>query len=73
MAGVHFLKSMPADSIAYRSVATTLSDIAAMGGKPLAFNLSLVMPKFNPDWMEAFKRPYKKFLEFKLPLIGGDL
>ena len=40
VAGVHFLKSMPADSIAYRSVATALSDIAAMGGKPLAFTLS---------------------------------
>ena len=74
VAGVHFLKSMPADSIAYRSVATALSDIAAMGGKPLAFNLSLVMPKFNPDWMEAFKRGLQKISrEFKLPLIGGDL
>ena len=74
VAGVHFLKSMPADSIAYRSVATALSDIAAMGGKPLAFNLSLAMPKFNPDWMKAFKRGLQKISrEFKLPLIGGDL
>ena len=74
VAGVHFLKSMPAESIAYRSVATALSDIAAMGGNPVAFNLSLVMPKFNPDWMKAFRKGLQKISkEFKLPLIGGDL
>jgi len=57
VSGIHFLKSMPADSIAYRSVATALSDIAAMGGNPIAFNLSLVMPRCNAEF----------------PLIGGDL
>ena len=74
IAGVHFLKSMPAESIAYRSVATALSDIAAMGGNPVAFNLSLVMPNFNPDWMKGFRKGLQKISrEFKLPLIGGDL
>ena len=74
VAGVHFLKSMPAESIAYRSVATAISDIAAMGGNPVAFNLSLVMPKFNPDWMKEFRKGLQKISkEFKLPLIGGDL
>jgi thiamine-monophosphate kinase len=74
VAGVHFLKSMPAESIAYRSVATALSDIAAMGGNPVAFNLSLVMPNFNPDWMKGFRKGLQKISrEFKLPLIGGDL
>ena len=74
VAGVHFLKSMPAESIAYRSVATAISDIAAMGGNPVAFNLSLVMPKFNPDWMKAFRKGLQKISrEFQFPLIGGDL
>ena len=74
VAGVHFLKAMPAESIAYRSVATALSDIAAMGGNPVAFNLSLVMPKFNPDWMQAFRKGLQKISrEFQFPLIGGDL
>ena len=74
VAGVHFLKSMPAESIAYRSVAIALSDIAAMGGNPVAFNLSLVMPKFNSDWMKAFRKGLQKISkEFRLPLIGGDL
>ena len=74
VAGVHFMKSMPPESIAYRSVATAISDIAAMGGKPTAFNLSLVMPNFNSDWMKAFKKGLQKISrEFQLPLIGGDL
>jgi len=74
VAGVHFLKSMPADSIAYRSVATALSDIAAMGSNPVAFNLSLVMPSFNQDWMKRFRKGLQKISrEFQFPLIGGDL
>ena len=74
VAGVHFMKSMPPESIAYRSVATAISDIAAMGGKPIAFNLSLVMPNFNSDWMKAFKKGLQKISrEFQFPLIGGDL
>lgn len=74
VSGVHFVKSMPAESIAYRSVATALSDIAAMGGNPVAFNLSLVMPSFDPNWMKAFRKGLQKISkEFKFPLIGGDL
>lgn len=74
VAGVHFMKSMPPESIAYRSVATAISDIAAMGGKPTAFNLSLVMPNFNSDWMKAFKKGLQRISrEFQFPLIGGDL
>ena len=74
MADVHFLKAMPSDAIAYRAVAVALSDIAAMGGKPVAFNLSLVMPNFKPDWMKGFRKGLQKISkEFKCPLIGGDL
>ena len=49
--GIHFLKSMPPKAIAYRAVSTALSDIAAMGGTPVAFNLSLVMPRMDLNWM----------------------
>ncbi len=74
VAGLHFLKSMSSDAIAYRAVAIALSDIAAMGGQPVAFNLSLVMPNFNSKWMKGFRKGLQKISrEFKLPLIGGDL
>ena len=72
--GVHFLKSMPPKAIAYRAVSTALSDIAAMGGTPVAFNLSLVMPQIDSDWMKEFKKGLQKVsTEYKFPLIGGDL
>ena len=71
---VHFLKTMPPDAIAYRSVAVALSDIAAMGGQPIAFSLSLVMPDFKPEWMKGFRKGLQKIArEYKFPLIGGDL
>ena len=51
---------MPSDAIAYRSVAVALSDIAAMGGQPIAFSLSLVMPDFKYDWMKGFRKGLTK-------------
>ena len=72
--GVHFLKSMPPKAIAYRAVSIALSDIAAMGGTPVAFNLSLVMPQIDLNWMKEFKKGLKKVsTEHTFPLIGGDL
>jgi thiamine-monophosphate kinase len=72
--GIHFLKSMPPKAIAYRAVSIALSDIAAMGGSPVAFNLSLVMPQIDSDWMKEFKKGLQKVsTEHEFPLIGGDL
>ena len=72
--GVHFLKSMQPEAIAYRAVATALSDIAAMGGTPIAFNLSLAMPQMKTDWMQGFKKGLQKISkEYRIALIGGDL
>jgi len=34
VAGVHFLKDAPAKSVAYKTVAVNLSDLAAMGAEP---------------------------------------
>ena len=74
VAGIHFLKSMQPHAIAYRAVSTALSDIAAMGGVPTAFNLSLVIPTFDPSWMKDFRKGLIKISkEHKISLIGGDL
>ena len=74
VAGVHFLKSMPPKAIAYRAVSTAMSDIAAMGGHPLAFNLSLVMPSIDEQWMKEFRSGLQKISkELQVTLIGGDL
>ncbi|SVC85283.1 uncharacterized protein METZ01_LOCUS338137, partial [marine metagenome] len=71
---VHFLKSMQPDLIAYRAVAIALSDIAAMGGIPIAYNLSLTIPRANSTWMSVFKKGLQKISkEYQIVLTGGDL
>ena len=43
--GIHFRRDWhPADSVGHRCLARGLSDIAAMGGEPLAAFLSLALP-----------------------------
>jgi thiamine-monophosphate kinase len=43
--GVHFLGSEPASLIAKKLLRTNLSDLAAMGAKPLAYALAIMLPK----------------------------
>ncbi len=75
--GTHFLLSAPADSIGYKSLAVSLSDIAAMGAMPKWVLLNLTVSEYNPKWFEdfstGFKRLLQKFdLKYNLTLIGGD-
>lgn len=49
--GVHFDRSyMPLESIGWKSLAANISDIAAMGGRPLYAVVSLGIPR---DWTQA--------------------
>src|SRR5580704_7446423 len=54
--GTHFLRDRhPADSVGWKSLARAASDVAAMGGTPRCFLLSLALP---PDmtgrWLSDF-------------------
>ena len=70
---VHFLSSMKAKDIAYRSVAVALSDLAACGATPAWYTLALTMEDFNEAWLEDFSEGLRMISEeFKFPLIGGD-
>src|SRR5258705_4905372 len=53
---VHFRRDWHrADSVGHRCLARGLSDIAAMGGEPLACFLSLGLPKDVPQkWVDGF-------------------
>jgi len=71
--GVHFLKSMHASDIAYRSVSIALSDLAACGAMPSWFTLALSLEEYDPKWLSDFKRGLEDISgELKIPLIGGD-
>jgi thiamine-monophosphate kinase len=73
--GTHFLRDQhPPDSVGWKCLARALSDIAAMGGTPRCFLLSLALPqKLTGRWLDLFlgglRRASRKF---QCPLAGGD-
>ncbi len=72
--GVHFLNSMSASDIAYRSVSVALSDLAACGATPSWFTLALTLEDYDSVWLSGFKRGLEDISsELKIPLIGGDM
>ena len=73
--GVHFRREWhPADSVGHRCLARGLSDIAAMGGTPVAAFLSLALPADLPQkWVDDFLRGLLKLADkYDVPLAGGD-
>ncbi len=72
---VHFRRAWhPAESVGHRCLARGLSDIAAMGGAPVAAFLSLAVPaKLQQAWVDGFMRGLLKLArEFGVTLAGGD-
>ena len=71
--GVHFLKTMSACDIAYRSCVVALSDIAASGAHPAWYSLALTLPDPNEAWISDFSKGLSRFSDdYRIPLIGGD-
>jgi thiamine-monophosphate kinase len=73
--GTHFLrKPYPADSVGWKCLARAVSDIAAMGGKPLCFLLSLALPETHTGrWLNEFLSGLRRAArKLKCPLAGGD-
>lgn len=73
--GIHFRRDWhPPESVGHRCLTRGLSDIAAMGGKPMAAFLSLAVPKDLPQsWVERFSRSLIRLAqEFGVTVAGGD-
>lgn len=74
--GIHFRREWhSAQSVGHRCLARGLSDIAAMGGVPVAAFLSLALPARLPQpWVDRFFNGLLKLAaEFSVPLAGGDI
>ena len=74
--GVHFRREWhPPESVGHRCLARGLSDIAAMGGEPLAAFLSLGLPaNLTQAWVDAFFRGWLHLAkQFGVTLAGGDI
>ncbi len=73
--GRHFRRDWHSpESAGHRCLARGLSDVAAMGARPLAAFLSLALPKgFDEQWFAGFIRGFEALgQEFGVELAGGD-
>ena len=78
--GRHFRRDWhPPESVGHRALARGLSDLAAMGARPLAAFLSLALPaemlttRKDRAWVERFFTGLGRLAaQFDVPLAGGD-
>lgn len=82
VADVHFPASADPYLLGCRALAVNLSDLAAMGARPLSFSLALSLPQqfsANADdlalesWLARFSQGLAEYAKrYYCPLIGGD-
>jgi thiamine-monophosphate kinase len=73
--GIHFRRDWhSAETVGHRCLARGLSDMAAMGGGPVAAFLSLAIPRGLPKgWLEGFTRGLLTLAKrYGVTLAGGD-
>ena len=73
--GTHFLRDKhPADAVGWKCLARAVSDVAAMGGEPRCFLLSLALPEsLTGRWLNEFLGGLRRAARrFRCPLAGGD-
>jgi len=73
--GIHFRRDWHSpESVGHRCLARGLSDIAAMGGEPVAAFLSLALPRDLPQsWVSRFTRSLLRLAKkYGVTLAGGD-
>ena len=73
--GVHFRREWhAAESVGHRCLARGLSDVAAMGGEPIAAFVSLALPRDLPQsWVNGFSKGLLKLADSAgVSLGGGD-
>ena len=71
--GVHFPTNANPHDIAQRALCVSVSDLAAMGAKPLWFTLALTLPSLDQEWLAEFSRGLFSMAEnIGIRLVGGD-
>ena len=71
--GRHFLLDANPELLGRKALAVNLSDLAAMGARPLGFTLAIALPKVDTVWLDAFaKGLFAIANQYSCPLIGGD-
>jgi thiamine-monophosphate kinase len=73
--GTHFLRAKhPPDAVGWKCLARAVSDVAAMGGTPRCFLLSLALPaSLTGDWLNDFLAGlWRASSKLQCLLAGGD-
>src|SRR5450830_268545 len=69
----HFFVGANARMLGHKSLAVNLSDLAAMGARPVAFTLALALPQAERAWLAGFADGLFALADaFNCELIGGD-
>lgn len=71
--GVHFPEGIFPEDIGFRAVSVAVSDLAAMGARPIGMTVALTLPEPDEFWINAFSQGIGQAVsEYQLPLVGGD-
>lgn len=73
VSGVHFPEDAFPEDLGFRAVAVAVSDLAAMGARPIGMTLALTLPEAEDFWLNAFSNGLAAAAKaFNIPLVGGD-
>ena len=71
--GRHFFADVDPYALGHKALAVNLSDLAAMGAKPIGCLLGLALPRVDEAWLSAFSSGFYALSDtYACPLIGGD-
>jgi thiamine-monophosphate kinase len=71
--GRHFFADVDPAALGHKSLAVNLSDLAAMGARPLGFTLAVSLPRADEAWLKAFASGLFALADaHACPLVGGD-
>jgi len=71
--GRHFFADVDPRALGHKSLAVNLSDLAAMGARPIGCVLGLALPRASEPWLAAFAQGFHALADAHgCPLMGGD-
>lgn len=71
--GRHFFSGADPESLGHKALAVNVSDLAAMGARPLGCVLGLSLPHVDEAWLAGFAHGFRALADaVGCPLIGGD-
>ncbi|HUW97230.1 MAG TPA: thiamine-phosphate kinase [Acidiferrobacter sp.] len=73
VAGIHFPENAPGFDVGYKALAVNVSDLAAMGARPIGFLLNLTLPGIDERWLGQFRDGLFTLADsLSMDVIGGD-